>query len=156
MKAWRFYDTHDYRLEEIPIPQVKEGWVLLKIKVFQLSISEISRIKGMPTMGYKKIRDEILRMRLPCDSGMSSQERSSSWGRSDPSQGGETRSFQRTRSPAINAPSAGRGSKKTVARGYRSDSTYRVASPSLLSFLVKRWSNYPVTSTITKEPRYSP
>jgi threonine dehydrogenase-like Zn-dependent dehydrogenase len=61
MKAWRFYDTHDYRLEEIPIPQVKEGWVLLKIKVFQLSVSEISRIKGMPTMGYKKIRDEILK-----------------------------------------------------------------------------------------------
>ncbi len=46
MKAWRFYDTHDYRLEEIPIPQVKEGWVLLKTKVFQLSVSEISRIKG--------------------------------------------------------------------------------------------------------------
>ena len=59
MKAWRFYDVNQYRLEEIPVPQVKDGWALVRTRVFQLSVSEVSRIRGLPTMGYKKIQEDI-------------------------------------------------------------------------------------------------
>ncbi len=59
MKAWRFYDVNNYKLEDVPVDQVKEGWALVKTRVFQLSVSEVSRIRGLPTMGYKKIQEEI-------------------------------------------------------------------------------------------------
>jgi len=46
MKAWRIYGTNDIRFDDIPVPEVKPGWVFLKPKIFQLSITEIQKLSG--------------------------------------------------------------------------------------------------------------
>jgi len=61
MKAWRFYDINDYRLEEVPVPEVKEGWVLVKPKVFQISVTEAACVRGIPTMGFKEFQQAVKR-----------------------------------------------------------------------------------------------
>ena len=61
MKAWRFYSINDYRLEEVPVPEMKEGWVLVKPKVFQISVTEAACIRGIPTMGFKEFAQEVAR-----------------------------------------------------------------------------------------------
>jgi hypothetical protein len=37
MKAWKLYDFNDIRLEEVPMPEVRDGWVLVQLRVFQPS-----------------------------------------------------------------------------------------------------------------------
>lgn len=54
MKAWRVYDFNDMRLDEIPIPDIKPGWALVKIKVAQPSITEVIGLQGGETMGKEK------------------------------------------------------------------------------------------------------
>jgi threonine dehydrogenase-like Zn-dependent dehydrogenase len=46
MKAWRIYGINDIRLNEVPMPKVNPGGVLLKPKMFQLSVTEIQRLWG--------------------------------------------------------------------------------------------------------------
>jgi threonine dehydrogenase-like Zn-dependent dehydrogenase len=47
MKAWRVYGPDDMRLDEVPIPQVKPGWVLVKIKKVQVSVTEVANFKSL-------------------------------------------------------------------------------------------------------------
>ena len=35
MKAWRIYGINDMRLDEVPIPEARPGWALVKIKRMQ-------------------------------------------------------------------------------------------------------------------------
>lgn len=59
MKAWRFYDFGDLRLEELPMPKVRPGWVLLKIRVIQLSVTEAMLAKGVPSIGFEAIKKRL-------------------------------------------------------------------------------------------------
>lgn len=47
MKAWRFHDYGDFRLEDVPLPEVKRGWVLVKVKVVQPAVVDKGLIEGM-------------------------------------------------------------------------------------------------------------
>jgi threonine dehydrogenase-like Zn-dependent dehydrogenase len=46
MKAWRVYGIGDMRLDDVPIPRIKPGWVLVKVKMVQVSITEVSHFQG--------------------------------------------------------------------------------------------------------------
>ena len=46
MKAWRTYGKGDMRLDEVPVPEVKPGWVLVKMKTIQVSITEVALFQG--------------------------------------------------------------------------------------------------------------
>lgn len=59
MKAWRFYALSDMRLDEIPYPAPRPGWVTLKTRVVQPSVTEAIRAKGGPTAGADFIRKAI-------------------------------------------------------------------------------------------------
>ncbi|MFH1141911.1 MAG: alcohol dehydrogenase catalytic domain-containing protein, partial [Chloroflexota bacterium] len=47
MKAWRLYDLGDYRFEEVPLPEIKPGWALVKVKVVQIAALEVDHMKGI-------------------------------------------------------------------------------------------------------------
>lgn len=64
MKAWRVYDFNDMRLDEIPIPDIKPGWALVKIKVVQPSITEVLRIKGIGTSRMEEMK-QLMREKAP-------------------------------------------------------------------------------------------
>ena len=51
MKAWRVYGIGDMRLDDIPVPELKPGWVHLKVKVVQPSITEIQQFTGTGVAG---------------------------------------------------------------------------------------------------------
>ncbi len=59
MKAWRFYALGDMRLDEIPYPVPKPGWVTLKIRVVQPSVTEAIRARGGSTAGIDYIKKVI-------------------------------------------------------------------------------------------------
>ncbi|MFC1937039.1 zinc-binding dehydrogenase [Chloroflexota bacterium] len=69
MKAWRLHGYGDRRFDEIPIPEVKPGWVLVKVKVVQASIGELGgRSEGMPHPS-KAIEDKMLAEGKPITHG---------------------------------------------------------------------------------------
>ncbi|MFC1943084.1 zinc-binding dehydrogenase [Chloroflexota bacterium] len=47
MKAWRLHDYGDHRFEEVPIPESKPGWALVKVKVVQVAVVEAGLVEGM-------------------------------------------------------------------------------------------------------------
>ena len=55
MKAWLTYGYGDMRLEEVPEPEVRPGWVKLRIRVVQPSITETSLFQGARTYGHALI-----------------------------------------------------------------------------------------------------
>ncbi|MDO8692258.1 MAG: zinc-binding dehydrogenase [Dehalococcoidia bacterium] len=59
MKAWRFYAFGDLRLDELPMPQVKPGWVLLKTRVIQMSVTEAMLAKGVPTVSFQAVKKRL-------------------------------------------------------------------------------------------------
>jgi len=60
MKAWRFYAVGDMRLDDVPYPgNPKPGWVTLKVRVVQPSITEAVRARGGPTMDGDFIKKMI-------------------------------------------------------------------------------------------------
>jgi threonine dehydrogenase-like Zn-dependent dehydrogenase len=58
MKAWRVYGIGDMRLDEVPRPTVKPGWVLLKTKVVQPSITECQSFQGVGKLDVTKLVKE--------------------------------------------------------------------------------------------------
>ncbi|MFC1870063.1 zinc-binding dehydrogenase [Chloroflexota bacterium] len=46
MKAWRLYGAGDFRLDEVPIPDIDDDGVLVKVRVVQASITDTEVIKG--------------------------------------------------------------------------------------------------------------
>ncbi len=54
MKAWRMYGIDDLRLEDIPMPEVKPGWVLIKVRMLQHSITEVGQLKGTSAVNITK------------------------------------------------------------------------------------------------------
>jgi len=59
VKAWRVYGFGDFRLDDIPEPTVKPGWVKAKIRVVQPSITEALLLQGIRTYLYDKIAATI-------------------------------------------------------------------------------------------------
>ena len=59
MKAWRWYAFGDMRLEEEPVPRVKPGWALLKIRMVQASVTDAQRAMGIHTGDIGLIRKLI-------------------------------------------------------------------------------------------------
>lgn len=56
MKAWQFYSLGDMRLEEIPLPKAEPGWVVVRVRVVQPSVTEAIIASGMPTIGADRIK----------------------------------------------------------------------------------------------------
>lgn len=50
MKAWRLHQFSDFRLDDVPIPTVKAGWVLVKVIVVQPSVTDGEMMEGMAHM----------------------------------------------------------------------------------------------------------
>jgi len=63
MKAWRIYDINDMRLDDIPMPEIKSGWVLVKVRVVQPSVTEVQWSRGISVTGADI--GEILREKAP-------------------------------------------------------------------------------------------
>jgi threonine dehydrogenase-like Zn-dependent dehydrogenase len=60
MKAGRFYALGDMRLDDVPYPgHPKPGWVTLKVRVVQPSITGAVRARGGPTMDGDFIKKMI-------------------------------------------------------------------------------------------------
>lgn len=46
MKAWRMHGVNDMRLDEVPLPEVKPGWVLVRLRTIQPSVTEVQWAQG--------------------------------------------------------------------------------------------------------------
>jgi threonine dehydrogenase-like Zn-dependent dehydrogenase len=46
MRTWRVYGIGDMRLDDVPMPKTKAGWVLVKVKRLQVSVTEVSHFRG--------------------------------------------------------------------------------------------------------------
>lgn len=68
MKAWRLHAYGDHRLDEIPVPEVKPGWVLVKVKVVQVAVVEAGNIEGMQHV-HQSRRSKMLEAGIPIQLG---------------------------------------------------------------------------------------
>jgi threonine dehydrogenase-like Zn-dependent dehydrogenase len=59
MKAWRFHAFGDLRLEEIPIPAVGPGQVLVRPLVVQPSVTEAQLAFGIRTLAYERVKRRL-------------------------------------------------------------------------------------------------
>ncbi|MCU0974869.1 MAG: zinc-binding dehydrogenase [Steroidobacteraceae bacterium] len=59
MKAWRVYGYGDMRLDEVPEPLVRPGWVKIRIRVVQPSITETLLFAGAKTYLHEKVASLI-------------------------------------------------------------------------------------------------
>lgn len=64
MKAWRTYGKGDMRLDEVPMPEVKPGWALVKMKTVQLSVTEVALFQGTSGNIEKLLEEECPRQML--------------------------------------------------------------------------------------------
>jgi len=58
MKAWRVYGIGDIRLDDVPVPDIKPGWVLVKIRMVQLSITEVANFQGTSGNVSKQLAEQ--------------------------------------------------------------------------------------------------
>ncbi len=68
MKAWLVHDVNDMRLEDIPVPEVRPGWLLAKVNAFQPSVTEIQRFQGSSQRGLVAMK-EMIRTKGPMPLG---------------------------------------------------------------------------------------
>ena len=59
MKAWRFYQFNDMRLDDIPEPLCPAGHVLVEPLCVQPSVTEAQLAKGIPTLAYDRIKRRL-------------------------------------------------------------------------------------------------
>jgi threonine dehydrogenase-like Zn-dependent dehydrogenase len=59
MKAWRFYNFGDLRLDEVPVPRLKAGQVLVEPLVVQPSVTEAQLAFGIPTLAYDRVQKRL-------------------------------------------------------------------------------------------------
>ena len=64
MKAWLSYDFNDMRLEDIPMPHAEPGWVVCKVRVLELSVTEVAEFRGLPVPSHENIK-QMLKERAP-------------------------------------------------------------------------------------------
>ncbi|MGX1308118.1 threonine dehydrogenase-like Zn-dependent dehydrogenase [Amorphus suaedae] len=56
MKAWMTYGFNDMRAEEVPYPEVREGWVVCKTRVLELSVTEVAEFQGAPVSSHESLK----------------------------------------------------------------------------------------------------
>lgn len=56
MKAWLSYDFNDMRLEDVPMPRAEPGWVVVKVKMLELSVTEVAEFRGLPVPSHENIK----------------------------------------------------------------------------------------------------
>ena len=61
MRAWRTYAYGDMRLEDVPEPEPPAGWVKVRIRIAQPSITEIALFRGQRTYGHRLIETALAR-----------------------------------------------------------------------------------------------
>jgi threonine dehydrogenase-like Zn-dependent dehydrogenase len=59
MQAWRFYGFGDMRLDDIPVPTVRPGWVLVEPLCVQPSVTEAQLALGIPTLAYDRVKRRL-------------------------------------------------------------------------------------------------
>jgi threonine dehydrogenase-like Zn-dependent dehydrogenase len=59
MKAWRFHNFNDMRLDDIPPPACKSGHVLVEPLCVQPSVTEAQLAKGIPTLAFDRIKRRL-------------------------------------------------------------------------------------------------
>ncbi len=59
MKAWRFYAFSDMRMDDIPVPPLRPGHVLVQMLVVQPSVTEAQLAFGIPTLAFEKIKKRL-------------------------------------------------------------------------------------------------
>lgn len=55
IRAWRIHQFGDMRLDEVPCPEAKPGWAVVKVKVVQPSVTDAVRAMGLETFGSDRI-----------------------------------------------------------------------------------------------------
>lgn len=64
MKAWMSYAFNDMRLEDVPMPRAEPGWVVCKVRIFELSVTEVAEFRGLPVPSHEHIK-KMLEDRAP-------------------------------------------------------------------------------------------
>jgi threonine dehydrogenase-like Zn-dependent dehydrogenase len=59
MKGWVLHDFGDLRLEDVPEPQLRPGYVLLRVRAVQLSVVEAMLARGTPTYHWTHVRERL-------------------------------------------------------------------------------------------------
>src|ERR687890_1859637 len=59
MKAWRFYDFKDMRLDEVPEPACRPGHVVVEPLCVQPSVTEAQLALGIRTLAYESIKRRL-------------------------------------------------------------------------------------------------
>src|SRR5688500_6670888 len=59
MKAWRFYNFGDMRLDEIPVPKLRPRHVLVEPLCVQPSVTEAQLAAGIPTLAYDRVKRRL-------------------------------------------------------------------------------------------------
>ncbi len=59
MKAWRFYDFGDLRLDDVPVPECAPGHVLVAPLCVQPSVTEAQLALGIPTLAYERVKRRL-------------------------------------------------------------------------------------------------
>jgi len=59
MRALVTYGFNDMRLEEVPYPERKPGWAIVRTKVVQPSITEVQLFKGERSSGFNLVKEGL-------------------------------------------------------------------------------------------------
>src|SRR5207302_1963154 len=59
MKAWRFHQFNDMRLEDVPEPGCSPGQVLVEPLCVQPSVTEAQLAQGIPTLAFDRIKRRL-------------------------------------------------------------------------------------------------
>ena len=59
MQAWRFYGFGDMRLDDVPVPAVPPGHVLVEPLCVQPSVTEAQLAQGIPTLAYERVKRRL-------------------------------------------------------------------------------------------------
>jgi threonine dehydrogenase-like Zn-dependent dehydrogenase len=59
MKAWRFYAFGDMRLDDVPVPELRAGCVLVEPLCVQPSVTEAQLAFGIPTLAYDRVKRRL-------------------------------------------------------------------------------------------------
>jgi threonine dehydrogenase-like Zn-dependent dehydrogenase len=59
MRAWRFYAFGDMRLDEVAVPALPPGHVLVEPLCVQPSVTEAQLARGIPTLAYDRVKRRL-------------------------------------------------------------------------------------------------
>lgn len=59
MRAWRFYGFGDFRMDDVPTPELKPRHVLVEPLCVQPSVTEAQLAFGIPTLAYDRVKRRL-------------------------------------------------------------------------------------------------